>query len=99
MAARTHGAMHPGARRERSMRRAHARAIRTASEDLVRHAELAGVTSLVWGVLTAIGASPATTPQSAAWWLIGYALPLGLALLVLSTLLQRRHWRATMVPV
>lgn len=59
---------------------------------------LAGVTSLAWGVLAAISASPATTAQGVGSWLIGYALPFGVALLVLSMLLQRRHWRSTMVP-
>jgi len=53
---------------------------------------LAGLVSVGWGVLAAtVGPSAVSTPETMAWWLIGYALPFAAALLVLTALLQRRH--------
>ena len=53
---------------------------------------LAGVVSGVWGVLAAaVGPSSESTPETMAWWLVGYALPFAVMLLALAGLLQRRH--------
>jgi uncharacterized membrane protein HdeD (DUF308 family) len=53
---------------------------------------LAGVVSGVWGVLAAaVGPSSESTPETIAWWLVGYALPFAVMLLALAGLLQRRH--------
>jgi uncharacterized membrane protein HdeD (DUF308 family) len=53
---------------------------------------LAGSISCIWGVLAAtVGPSSGGTPESVGWWLVGYALPFAVTLLVLSGLLQRRH--------
>jgi uncharacterized membrane protein HdeD (DUF308 family) len=53
---------------------------------------LAGVVSGVWGVLAAaVGPSSESTPETMAWWLVGYALPFAVMLLALAGLLRRRH--------
>jgi uncharacterized membrane protein HdeD (DUF308 family) len=57
---------------------------------------LAGTVSAVWGVLAVtVELSTDTTPDAMTWWLIGYALPFAVTLLVLAALLQRRDSEAS----
>lgn len=52
---------------------------------------LAGALSAAWGVLVStLGPSSADDPRRLAWWLIAYAFPFGLLLLLVALRLQRR---------
>jgi uncharacterized membrane protein HdeD (DUF308 family) len=53
---------------------------------------LAGLVSIVWGLLMAsIGPTSDSAPDTVGWWLIGYALSFAAALLMLSCVLQRQY--------
>lgn len=53
---------------------------------------LAGALSAAWGVLVStLGPSSADDPRLMAWWLIAYAFPFGLLLLLVALRLQRRR--------
>jgi uncharacterized membrane protein HdeD (DUF308 family) len=56
---------------------------------------LTGMVSGIWGALaTTVGPTAESAPDTMAWWLVGYALPFAATLLLLSSILQRRHQRS-----
>ncbi|WP_111356647.1 HdeD family acid-resistance protein [Rhodoplanes elegans] len=57
---------------------------------------LAGLVSIVWGLLLGVvGPLPDSTADVVSRWLIGYALAFAVALLVLSGLLRQQHRQST----
>ena len=56
---------------------------------------LTGMVSGIWGALaTTVGPTAESAPDTMGWWLVGYALPFAATLLLLSSILQRRHQRS-----
>ena len=52
----------------------------------------AGLVSAVWGALAvAVEPSSDSAPDAMGWWLIGYALPFAITLLLLAGVLQKQH--------
>ena len=56
---------------------------------------VAGVASAGWGALAA--AADAGDPHAIKWWLVGYAVIFGGALLALAGQLRKRHWESAEV--
>jgi uncharacterized membrane protein HdeD (DUF308 family) len=56
---------------------------------------LTGMVSGIWGALaTTVGPTAESAPDTMGWWLVGYALPFAATLLLLSSILRRRHQRS-----